>query len=413
MTGPADETRIRRILDKPELSRLVDRLQTRFERGIDPTHVTLPDPELEERKAIAMLLGRPVSRGRSIRVAVADLEQVIQRAGLAPDLRTAVERLRGPLSDLRGEKSAAQQAWERAYKSIQATAAELGMHEWLDGLRKDGLLKRLAKGQPDTAQVLANQALEVIGQLPGEGQTLSTLAAITLGDAHALDGGRPVATLVKRAIARPETLTTEQDQDETDRELWARAGILVGGAITSTVLVLNLPVAGKGFSAQVVRQANHHGQPLWLTLRHLVRDPPHWPVAGRTIHICENPAVVAEAADRLGPECAPLVCTCGHPRAAVNHLLLQLSEAGAELVYHGDFDWPGIVIGNGIMRRFGAKPWCFDEAAYRRAAHKGAMMLTGRSVIAEWDPGLTQAMKEAKTAIPEERVLDMLWEALQ
>ncbi len=123
--------------------------------------------------------------------------------------------------------------------------------------------------------------------------------------------------------------------------------------------------------------------------------------------------MVAEATDRLGPQCAPLVCTYGQPRAAVNHLLLQLHEAGAELAYHGDFDWAGITIANGIMRRFGAMPWHFDENAYHHAATKGTMALQGKPVTADWDPGLTLAMKDKKIAIPEERVLDILWAELQ
>ncbi len=156
----------------------------------------------------------------------------------------------------------------------------------------------------------------------------------------------------------------------------------------------------------------------------LVRDPPSWQVDGRTVYICENPAVVAEAADRLGTDCAPLVCTYGQPRAAVNHLLSQLQAAGAGLVYHGDFDWPGITIANGIMRRFAAKPWHFDEAAYQvslregplgghQAAAKGKMALKGKPVTAEWDPEPSRAMKEKEIAIPEERVLEILLKSLR
>ncbi|HHJ17221.1 MAG TPA: TIGR02679 family protein [Gammaproteobacteria bacterium] len=281
----------------------------------------------------------------------------------------------------------------------------------------------MAKGDPQTATILLHQALSVIRQLPGQGQTLSTLAANTVGDAHALDSGRPLATLIKRALQQIELSESLSDkQEENDRELWASAGILVGGAITSTVLVLNLPVTDKSFTGSIT--ARQQGQPLWLTLRQLVRDSPSWQVDGRTVYICENPAVVAEAADRLGTDCAPLICTYGQPRAAVNHLLSQLQAAGAGLVYHGDFDWPGITIANGIMRRFAAKPWHFDEAAYkvslregplgdRQNAAKGKMALKGKPVTAEWDPGLSRAMKEKEIAIPEERVLEILLKSLR
>ncbi len=414
MIRAIDHARLKRIFDKPELARLLERLQTRFERGIDGPTLTLPNPELAERKAITSLLGRPPGSGRSIRITIADLEGVIQRGELAPDLRTAVELLRGPLRDLASEKAAEQQAWQAVFDAIEADVKPQGIEAWLDKLRTDGLLKRLAKGDPNTATILLHQALGVISQLPGQGQTLSTLAASTLGDAHALDSGRPVATLVKRALKKIESSEgLKNEQEENDREQWASAGILVGGAITSTVLVLNLPVENDSLTGNIIHQARQHGEPLWLTLRQLVRDPPQWQVDGRTICICENPAVVAEAADHLETDCAPLVCTYGQPRAAVNHLLSQLQVAGAKLAYHGDFDWPGIIIANGIMRRFGAKPWHFDETAYRQAAANGKMALKGRPVTAEWDVGLTAAMKEKKIAIPEERVLAMLLNSLR
>ena len=419
-----NSARLKRLFDKPELARLVDRLQTRFERDIDSPTLTLPDPELAERKAITSLLGRAIGSGRSIRINIADLENIIQRAKLAPDLRSAVERLRGPLKNLANEKATAQQTWQIVFVTVEKEATQLGIKSWLDKLRQGGLLKRLAKGDANKATILLQQAMSVIRQLPGQGQTLSTLAANALGDAHALDTGRPVATLVKRAIqqiGQTDERNSDnrnpgkqnKDQKENERELWASAGILVGGAITSTVLVLNLTVSGDSLTDNIIHQATRHGQPLWLTLRQLVRDSAQWQVDGRTIYICENPAVVAEAAEQFGADCAPLVCTYGQPRAAVNHLLSQLQNAGAELVYHGDFDWPGITIANGIMRRFGAKPWHFDEAAYRHAAAAGKMELTGKAVTAEWDPELTQAMKEKKIAIPEERVLEILLESLQ
>jgi Protein of unknown function C-terminus (DUF2399) len=49
------------------------------------------------------------------------------------------------------------------------------------------------------------------------------------------------------------------------------------------------------------------------------------------------------------------------PSAAQQTLLAQLAAAGAgaRLRYHGDFDWAGLVIGNFVMREFGAEPWRF------------------------------------------------------
>src|SRR5206468_10765391 len=111
------------------------------------------------------------------------------------------------------------------------------------------------------------------------------------------------------------------------------------------------------------------------------------------------PSVVAEAANRLGTASAPLVCANTHPGAAATVLLRQLAAAGARLRYHGDFDWPGIAIANGITARFGVRPWRLDAGAYRSAADADGPPLRGRLVTASWDPALTQAMLELRVRV--------------
>jgi uncharacterized protein (TIGR02679 family) len=63
------------------------------------------------------------------------------------------------------------------------------------------------------------------------------------------------------------------------------------------------------------------------------------------VRICENPVVVAAAADELGARCQPLVCVGGQPSAAGWRLLELLAAGGAEFGHHGDFDWGGVRIG--------------------------------------------------------------------
>ena len=66
--------------------------------------------------------------------------------------------------------------------------------------------------------------------------------------------------------------------------------------------------------------------------------------------MCENPTVVEVVAERwaaadvsggVGPV---LVCTSGQPSTAVVELLQILTADGAEVRYHGDFDWAGLRI---------------------------------------------------------------------
>ena len=75
----------------------------------------------------------------------------------------------------------------------------------------------------------------------------------------------------------------------------------VGGGVTSRVLVLNLPAAGNGATARLLAMAAAAGAPLRLTLRDLVDAAPTWdPGRAPRVHVCENPAVLAAAADEHG-----------------------------------------------------------------------------------------------------------------
>jgi len=411
VSAGANVERLRALFARPGLVRLVARLRERAERGAGSAYVLLADVDEEERREVAGLLGRAPGRGRSLRVPVREVEAVLARAGLAPDLRSALEAAGGALRDRGAERAAHEAAWEAAFDVDPTVPRAFATGPWLDELRASGLLKRLAGGDPGRARALLEDALAVLAKLPGHGQTLSTLAATALGDAHALDPGSPIATLVRRALRR--SAGGDDADAERERELWAGAGIVVGGGITRTVLVLNLPAGGTAPTACMLRAAAGAGQPLWLTLRQLVQDRIAWPLAGVDVHVCENPAVVAEAADRLGPRAAALLCTGGQPGAAVHTLLAQLRAAGATLRYHGDFDWPGVRIANALIRRFDARPWHFDEAAYRAAARAGGMPLEGAAVEPAWDPGLGRAMRERGIAVPEERVLGVLLESLR
>jgi len=89
----------------------------------------------------------------------------------------------------------------------------------------------------------------------------------------------------------------------------------------------------------------------YVSLRSMLRSPPRWNVwpDGPPLR---KPNLVAIAADRLGRRCAPLVCTDRHAQVRPSGACLsQLAGAGAELRYHGDFDWPGLHIGNLVMPR--------------------------------------------------------------
>jgi uncharacterized protein (TIGR02679 family) len=403
-TAP-DLERLHRLLGGEELRWLVERVRTRLERGVplDGT-VALEPASAGQRRAVARLLGRPVGRGASLHVSLRAVEAVLQRGGLATDLATAVEALGGPVVDRTAGDATGAAAWAAASAAAeQVLARHPALTQWLEWLRAAGLLRRLAGGDPETARALAEQAVAVLHRLPAGGQPLSVLAATAAGDEHALDPGRPLTTLVLRAAAILGEVPAGDDA-EWRRTVWASVGVLTG-ELTNPVLTLGLPGDLRTVTGRALAVWADAGQPVHLTARQLLRDPPDLPVRERCVFVCENPTVITEAANELSARAAPLVCANAHPGAAATVLLRQLVAAGARLRYHGDFDWPGITIANGIIDRFGAHPWRLDSSAYRTAAALGGARLRGNPVTATWDSRLTDAMLEVGVKVEEERVL--------
>jgi uncharacterized protein (TIGR02679 family) len=340
---------------------------------------------------------------------VADLDARLRSVGLADSLRDALEQLEGPII----AKAFLQREQQARWSALAAKEdGEVRLLAWLRTPAALALLKRLGRDPERAARLLA-EADVVLRRLPAAGVTRSQLAAETLGDAHALDSGRPVAALVlatwrhheRRGDDDDRTRRPEVNDDERLRDVWARAGILVN-ELARPALFLNLPLATGAAGTWAP------GEPAYLSLRQLLRRPPTWPVAGRRVFVCENPAIVAIAAERLGAACAPLVSTDGMPAAAQRTLLDQLAAAGARLHYHGDYDWPGIAIANFVVRSWAVAPWRLSTVDYLTAVAGAsaarAHELDGATVEASWDKELGPAMRQHGLAVAEEAVVETL-----
>lgn len=398
------DPRLLRLLGGAALAGLRARLRQRFERGADTGEFRLSGLSEVERNALAGLLGRPSRRAGSMALDVAELDAALRHAGIATSLRDALERLDGPIVNRAAERAILQAQWEHLFAGYGASR----LAAWLAQSSGMSLVKRLGRN-PAMAAPLLDAALAVLGKLPAAGIPRSRLAADILGDAHGLDQGRPVASLVLAALRLGSDSTEvqvmeDEAADESARAVWAGAGVLVN-ELARPALFLNLPIGNRSPPGPAP------GEPGYLSLRVLLRSPPCWNVADRDIHVCENPNLVAIAADALGSNCAPLVCTDGMPGAAQRTLLLQLARMGARLHYHGDFDWAGLRIGNWVMRACGAHSWRYAAADYL-AALRG-LPVRGRSlgadsVEADWDADLTQAMRTHGLAVDEEAIAAIL-----
>lgn len=400
------------------------RLRARFERGEKRDELTITALSTAERRALAGLLGRPPSAGRSMRLRISEIDTVLERAGLAASLRDALVLLDGPLVDLKAARAAQESGWRELVSA--ASREDMQRHDadvrapspTLRSLVEDAgavaLLKRLSAGDSQRAALLLNRVGRVLERLPARGIPLPRLAADALGDSHALDPGRPEATLVLRTdnVDGMPLIEERLHSRLSLRDRWARLGVTVN-ELARPALCLNLPFGQPSASAPASMLRGAAGEPHYLSLRVLLRESPAWDVAGRDVFVCENPTIVTIAADSLGPRCAPLLCTEGMPAAAQQTLFTQVTRCGGRLRYHGDFDWSGIAIGNFVLRTYGATPWRYGCNDYAAACPDRGKPLGTRGVTnSEWDSELTTVMTQRGFCVHEEAVVDRLLEDL-
>ena len=411
-----DLDRLRETLGPPELRWLVERVRERFELGHGSEgSVSLGNPTSAQREAFDRFLGRRGSTGARLQVSLERIEQTLRQAELTDTLTEAIEAIGGPLVDrrsLREEALRAREAMWRAAREHRSVAGRPEIRIWLDELESRGLLRRAANTHGLDESSLLEDASTIAARLPAKGIQLSVLAADTTGDAHALDAGKPLTTLVLRAAAHLAGWEMVPASANARRRLWSEVGVLCD-PLSCHVLVLGLEPLGDDLLARHLREASQAGEPRKVTLRELTRSSLSFS-GSDVVKVCENATVAAAAADRLGPRCAPLVCTEGVPSSAVMLLLETIVRHGARVRFHCDFDWGGIRIGNHLVDSVGAQPWRFDALRYRAAIETGleGKTLTGDRTTARWSPELSETLAEVGTAIYEESLVEELLDDL-
>lgn len=394
------DSRLYRLLGSPDLAQLRQRLRRRFEdEGNLPTQVRLLKVVPHERTALAALTGAATRATSSFTLDVPTVDAMLVEAGLASSLRDALEKLDGQIVNRAALAEEQRAGWAAVFEGVSNPL----LSSWLASAQNRGIVKRLSGTRMHVAAQLLSRVELVFKFLPANGMTRSQLAADVLGDAHALDSGRPESSIVLAVLRHARRAADEeQDIEEDRRETWATAGVLVN-ELARPALFLNLPVVPGERSA-----GRHHlgplGEPDFISLRSLLRSMPAWNVAERDVFVCENPNMVAIAADQLERHCAPLVCTDGMPGAAQRTLLSQLAAAGARLWYHGDFDWPGVGIANLVIREHSARPWRMSAEDYVSAVETVTthVPLAGAAVAASWDDELAAQMMTLDVRVAEE-----------
>jgi uncharacterized protein (TIGR02679 family) len=373
----------------------------------------LPAATVGQRRAVERLTGRAAGSGTSLSVSLTEVDRILRDSGAAPGgLAEAVARLTGPLRDLGRERADLAAAWSAAFASLDTAVSRRGeLPPWREWLDTTGVVRRLAP-EPGQAGLILAQVANVLLRLPSRGIPIGRLAAECCGDAHALDDGRPVGTLALSAVRALAGLPfAAEGSADSRRAAWAAVGAHLD-ELSSLVLCLGLPSDAHSPLGRVLASCRDAGQPTVLTLRQLRchEEPLH---AAR-VRMCENPVVVAAAADELGAQARPLVCVGGQPSAAVWRLLEKLAASGAHFDYHGDFDWGGIRIARSVLQRVDWQPWRYDHQAYEAAALVAHSLtpLVGEVSATPWDQDLSSAMRRRNVRIEEELTLDLLLQDL-
>ncbi len=350
-------------LQRPGLRRLLFAARERFERNAGP-YGTLQLPVLspDEAHTLNGLLTpqRPFAPGGEARIKLPRLDARLRESRLAVSLEQALVAIDGPLGNRRAERAAAaaarEAAWARVLRHPQAHRPELAT--WLEHARI-----RFGGSTPERA-ALVLQALDVLAVLPSEGQPLAALAASHAGgDAHALDRARPLGRLVTAALFALEHAPPREPESADEwRAVWARVGVSCD-ELSCTVLTLGLRPhrLARGYLAGRLRAAARAGRPLVLTLAELRAEPPR--LTGEALFVCENPSIVAAAANALGSRCPPMTCTAGWPNTAVAAILDAAEAAGMEILVHADGDAAGAAIATRVLKRAGARPWRSVDAS--------------------------------------------------
>ncbi|MEW9554090.1 TIGR02679 family protein [Nonomuraea sp. NPDC050783] len=416
--------RTRRYLADPCLTPLWAAARTKLERGrLAVTGTVTVTLDEDGAGKLAGLLGKPVTAGRA-RVSLTTLDQALRKSAAAAGLVTVVEQLTGgELVDRAAAREKTRASWAGIWQQLDAAlgAAGLAGADWtpvfVEGVRRSGMLTRAGV---DAATTVVPQFAAVLRECAAAGAfeatvvphadwELAELAGRCLGDAHGLDDGKLTASLLLRAAAAAFGIATPETAEERCN-LWTRLGV-TPDLVSGTALVLNLSPPGPGPWPEMMRARTDMGLMTHLTLHELrgAATGVRLATPGTQVFACENPQVL-QAAARAGVS-VPMLCLAGNPSLAGWQTLRRLVHDGARVLYHGDFDWPGVAIATRLFA-VGAEPWRMRTGDYLAAVATlppdSVLTLTGTPAPTPWEPNLTEAMRRQNLAIHEETLMPIL-----
>lgn len=414
MNDPIVTQRIQQLLGSPELQPLVRSLDRRLGKQPDiEGSVTLSKVAPETIDTVCGLLGRPPSQGNRLTVRLSELNSVVH-AATGVDLTKALTVLLGrpPRHPAHADRET-RRRWERARQNWIATAKDSSPHvlQLLQEYPRTADLRRLSGDDQESALDMLDHLRRCLMRLPLDPpMPLPIFAAEMTGDAHGLDTGRPLQRWLGEAIER---LFVEGQTDASARDNFGRVGI-VRDELSSTVLVLNLRPMRGNLLADFLNESASMGEPTRLTFRQLRHHPLKFTDDHAVVSVCENPSIMAIAADSLADQCGPMICVEGFASHAAIMLIDQIAESNTVMRYHGDFDASGLQIAHQMIVGKKMKPWRMNASDYERVLTKTNLDLPATQTIIEtpWDVSLQQSLLSYRKCVLEEMVADDLTEDL-
>jgi uncharacterized protein (TIGR02679 family) len=384
---------VRRHLADPGLAPVWGRLRERLERnGLQATGRTVLDLDPRAADLLSGIVGRRVLPGRR----TLDLE------GLDADLRSSaaecglvevLTELTGPLVDRVARGRERRDTWDEVWDGFFTAVDEPWAAPFVAELRRSAFVTRL--GPTRAAEVLTHLRTLLARLDPTAPVGRAALAAEITGDAHGLDDGRTLTALTLRALSARDGAELPLTPDAR-RRVWDTVGV-GSDEVSGTALVWNLHPPGRSAWAAMLGARRDLGLVTHLTSRELTRNPERLVDPGTVVWACENPQILQSAVARAAS--ALVTCTSGNPSSAWWTLFQRMLADGAEVRYHGDFDWPGVRIAGRLIAA-GAKPWRFGAVDYE--ASPAFLPLQGDPVPTSWDPALGRAMQARGLAVHEE-----------
>ena len=357
-------------------------------------------------------------RAGHARVKLDVLDAALRRSAPQANLAAVTAAVTGsPLTDrrqAREDRAASAAELMSALEQAAAVFPPLHAQAFVESVRLSGLLTKA--GQAGAMAAIAGLTLgwgeltrALVFDAPDVGSNpvfgLGELATLATGTAHGFDEGRLPGRLMVRALAVTFAEPLPAPGQDT-RRLWERAGVATDD-VSGTAMTWGLRPPGDSRWATMMRERAELGLVTHLTVQELrtVGDAT-FAEPDSVVFACENPQILSAAARAAVG--APLVCLSGQGSAAGWQVLRSLIRGGVTVRYHGDFDWPGILIAGRVLAA-GGVPWRMGADDYAAAAAASLYEpLEGARRPTPWDEQLFRVMEQTNAAVHEEAVVELL-----